>query len=87
MTVQDVFFIRNRGVVATGLAEYGELRVGDTVRINDGPEVKVDAIEAFRKKLDTAKAGETVGLLLSKLTKNDVGAGDVISSAGGVFLA
>jgi translation elongation factor EF-Tu-like GTPase len=33
MTVDDVFVIRNRGVVATGRVEVGVLRVGDTVHI------------------------------------------------------
>jgi translation elongation factor EF-Tu-like GTPase len=36
MTVEDVFVIRNRGVVATGRVENGVLHVGDTVRINRG---------------------------------------------------
>ncbi|MDC8974387.1 EF-Tu/IF-2/RF-3 family GTPase [Mycobacterium marinum] len=86
MTVQDVFFIRGRGIVATGRVEHGELRAGDEVRINDGSGVRVDAIEAFRKKLDTAKAGDNVGLLFKKLTKSDLAAGDVITAAG-AFLA
>lgn len=86
MTVQDVFFIRGRGIVATGRVEYGELSVGGEVRINDGPNVRVDAIEAFRKKLQTVRAGDNVGLLFSRLTKSDVAAGDVITSAG-AFLA
>ncbi|OSC37235.1 EF-Tu/IF-2/RF-3 family GTPase [Mycobacterium decipiens] len=86
MTVQDVFFIRNRGIVATGRVEYGELRIGDEVRINDGSAVRVDAIEAFRKRVDTAKVGDNVGLLFARLTKSDVAAGDVITSTG-VFLA
>ncbi|BBX96651.1 EF-Tu/IF-2/RF-3 family GTPase [Mycobacterium lacus] len=86
MTVQDVFFIRGRGLVATGCVEYGELRVGDTVQINGGRGVTVDAIEAFRKKRDTATAGDNVGLLFRKLTTSDLAAGDVITSAG-AFLA
>ncbi|SON63666.1 Elongation factor Tu [Mycobacterium simulans] len=86
MTVQDVFFIRGRGAVATGRVEYGELRVGDEVRINDGPGVRVDAIETFRKKVDIATLGDNVGLLFKKLTTSDLAAGDVITS-GGVFLA
>lgn len=86
MTVQDVFHIRNRGLVATGRVEYGELRVGEEVRINDGVSIKVDAIEAFRKKLDTAKAGDNVGLLFKKLTKTELAAGDVISTSGSAFL-
>lgn len=86
MTVQDVFFIRNRGLVATGRVEHGELRVGDEVRINEGSAVRVDAIEAFRKKRDTAKAGDNVGLLFHRLDKGELAPGDVITSAG-VFLA
>lgn len=86
MTVEDVFVIRGRGAVATGRVEYGELRVGDQVKINDGPTVRVDAIEAFRKKIDTATSGDNVGLLFKALDKNDLAAGDVITSSG-AFLA
>ncbi len=86
MTVQDVFVIRGRGAVATGRVESGGLRVGDTVKINDGPEVVVDAIEAFRKVVDTASIGDDVGLLFRKLDKSDVAAGDLITSTG-VYLA
>ena len=82
MTVQDVFAIRGRGVVATGEVQYGELSVGDRVRINDGPEVRVDAIETFRKKVKTVGAGDNVGLLLSKLGSDDVASGDVITGLG-----
>ncbi|OBF47507.1 elongation factor Tu [Mycobacterium sp. 852002-50816_SCH5313054-b] len=86
MTVQDAFVIRGRGAVATGRVEYGELRVGDQVKINDGPAVRVDAIESLRKKIDTATVGDNVGLLFKALDKNDLSAGDVITSSG-VFLA
>lgn len=58
MTVEDVFAIRNRGVVATGRIEAGTLRVGDTVHVNGGPGLTVDAIEQFRKTRDEATAGE-----------------------------
>jgi elongation factor Tu len=46
----------------------------------------VDAIEAMRKKTDTATVGDSVGLLFKTLDKNDVVAGDVITSSV-VFLA
>jgi elongation factor Tu len=45
MTVEDVFVIRNRGVVATGRVEGGTLRVGDTVQINGTPRVLFKKIE------------------------------------------
>jgi elongation factor Tu len=86
MTVQDVFTIKGRGTVATGRVEYGQLSVGDQVRINDGPPVRVDAIEAFRKKLDTAATGDNIGILFRKLGKADLAAGDVLTS-GSIYLA
>lgn len=55
-------------------------------RTNEGSAVRVDAIEAFRKKRDTAKAGDNVGLLFHRLDKGELAPGDVITSAG-VFLA
>jgi elongation factor Tu len=87
MTVGDVFFIRGRGLVATGKVEEGVLRVGDEVRINDGEPVRVDGIEAFRKTLEQAQAGENIGVLLRGLDKGGVSAGDVMTSADGTASA
>ena len=81
MTVEDVFVIRNRGVVATGRVEAGTLRVGDVVSINGGPGVQVDAIEKFRKKIDEATTGENVGLLIKGIEKNQLDRGDVLTSS------
>lgn len=81
MTVDDVFAIRNRGVVATGRVESGTLRVGDTVTINGGPGVEVTAIEKFRKQLDEATAGENVGLLMKGIERNRLNRGDVLTSS------
>jgi len=84
VTVSDVFFIRGRGAVATGRVEDGTIRVGDEVQINGDRTLKVDGIEAFRKVLDEAQAGDNVGLLFSKLDKDVLKAGDVITAAGAV---
>ena len=81
MTVEDVFVIRNRGVVATGRVEAGTLKVGDVVSINGGPGVQVDAIEKFRKKIDEAATGENVGLLIKGIEKNQLDRGDVLTSS------
>ncbi|GAY16227.1 EF-Tu/IF-2/RF-3 family GTPase [Mycobacterium sp. shizuoka-1] len=86
LTVQDVFVIKGRGLVATGRVELGEVRVGDEVRINGARAVAVDAIELFRKKTEHAVAGENVGLLFTGLQRSDVSPGDVLS-AGGTDLA
>ncbi|HEX2214450.1 MAG TPA: EF-Tu/IF-2/RF-3 family GTPase [Mycobacterium sp.] len=84
MTVEDVFVIRNRGVVVTGRVEAGTLRVGDTVHINGGPGVAVDAIEKFRKQLDEATTGENVGVLFKGVQKSEINRGDVLTSSGDV---
>ena len=81
MTVEEVFAIKNRGVVATGRVESGTLRVGDTVQINNGPGVEVTAIEKFRKQLDEATAGENVGLLMKDIKREQLNRGDVLTSS------
>lgn len=55
LTVEDVFVIRDRGVVATGQVESGALSVGDELQIDGGPVVAVLGIEMFRKKVNQAK--------------------------------
>jgi translation elongation factor EF-Tu-like GTPase len=79
MTVEDVFSIRKRGTVVTGTVELGPVRVGDTVQIDDGETVRVDGIEAFRKVLDEAQAGDNVGLLFRELDRRRVQRGAVLS--------
>ena len=82
MTVEEVFVIKNRGVVATGRVDSGVLRVGDTVNISGGPGVQVDAIEKFRKKLDEATVGENIGVLFKGIDKSEIGRGAVITGSG-----
>ena len=44
-------------------------------------EVRCSAVEMRRKKLDVASAGQTVGLLLDDLAKDQVSTGDVLRSS------
>ena len=85
MTVEDVFSIKGRGTVVTGKIEAGTLRVGDEVAINGKNGEKrtvVTGIEAFRKTLSQANAGDTVGILLRDIMKQDVQRGDVLLCPG-----
>jgi translation elongation factor EF-Tu-like GTPase len=82
LTVEDVFVIKRRGVVATGRIESGTLRVGDTVHINGGPGVTVDAIEVFRKSIDEANVGDNIGVLFKGIDKSQIGRGAVLTSSG-----
>ncbi len=79
MTVEDVFAIRNRGVVATGRIDSGVVRVGDTVQINGGRSVTVAGIEMFPKKQTEASAGDQVGILVKEIDKADIKSGDVLT--------
>jgi translation elongation factor EF-Tu-like GTPase len=84
LTVEDVFSIKGRGVVVTGRVESGVLAKGQRVRIGmvGGPaiETTVTAIEAFHKEMDSAKAGDNVGLLLEKgIEKDQVQRGMIVT--------
>jgi translation elongation factor EF-Tu-like GTPase len=83
MTVSDIFFIRGRGLVATGRVEEGVLQVGDEVYIGDRGPLRVDGIEAFRKILDRAEAGENIGVLFKGLEKGDIEPGAVMTTGAG----
>jgi translation elongation factor EF-Tu-like GTPase len=83
LTVEDVFSITGRGTIVTGRVLAGTVSVGDQVRITRAGQVvattQVTGIEMFRKIVDTAKAGENVGLLLRGVERNQVIRGDVVS--------
>ena len=79
MVVADVFSITGRGTVVTGQVAGGSLDVGRSVTFVDAAgrtrTVPVTGIEAFRKRLDTATAGQNVGLLLKGVDRADIVAG------------
>lgn len=72
MTVQDVFFIRNRGLVATGRVEHGELRVGDEVRINEGSAVRVDGLAGAGDTPAASAISDTASSSASESTATDI---------------
>ena len=87
MPVEDVFSISGRGTVATGKIERGSLKVGDTVEIVGIKETRstsVVAIEMFRKLVDEAKAGDTVGVMLRGVQMADVERGQVLAKPGSI---
>ena len=82
MTVEDVFTITDRGTVVTGFVERGKVSLNDEVDIVGLKETKrtvVTGIEAYRKNLDYAEAGDNVGLLLRDVSRDQVERGQVIS--------
>lgn len=80
LTVADVFVLKGRGLVATGRVESGTIRVGDEVTVDGGRAVRVKAIEAFRRVMEEASAGDMVGLLLDGVQQGEVASGTVLSA-------
>jgi elongation factor Tu len=87
MPIEDVFNIEGRGTVATGRVERGVLKRMEEVEIvglRDTVKTTVTDIEMFRKLLDTAEAGDNVGVLLRGIKKEDIERGQVIAKVGSI---
>ncbi|HEV2695462.1 MAG TPA: elongation factor Tu [Verrucomicrobiae bacterium] len=87
MCVEDVFTIEGRGTVVTGRVERGILKKMEEVEIvglKDTRKTVATDIEMFRKLLDSASAGDNVGVLLRGTTKNDVERGMVLAKPGSI---
>jgi elongation factor Tu len=88
MPIEDVFTITGRGTVVTGRVERGLLNVNDEVEIvgikEKSIKTTVTGVEMFRKLLDTAEAGENVGLLLRGTKREEVERGQVVVKPGSI---
>jgi elongation factor Tu len=87
MCIEDVFNIEGRGTVVTGRVERGELKRMDNVEIVGLKETRQTVatdIEMFRKLLDSAKAGDNVGVLLRGTKKEEVERGMVLAKPGSI---
>lgn len=82
LKVEDIFTIIGRGSVVVGKVEQGKFRVGDSVEIVRQCAVvavsEIAGIEAFRKLLTEASAGDEVGILLKGLGKEELRCGDLV---------
>jgi elongation factor Tu len=90
MAVEDVFWIPNKGVVATGTIEWGNVSKGDVldvVGIKVTPPVSVLEIGKAQKLVDSAGTGASVELLLGNVGQGDVVRGQVIATSGLVTAA
>jgi elongation factor Tu len=85
MPVEDVFSIKGRGTVVTGRVERGQLKVGEEVeiiRFGDVQKSVATGLEIFHKLLDSAQAGDPVGILLRGVDREQVERGQVIVKPG-----
>ena len=87
MCVEDVFNIEGRGTVVTGRVERGVLKKMDEVEIvglRDTRKTVATDIEMFRKLLDSAQAGDNVGVLLRGTKKEEVERGMVLAKPASI---
>jgi elongation factor Tu len=87
MCIEDVFNIEGRGTVVTGRVERGLLKRMDEVEIvglKDTRKTVATDIEMFRKLLESANAGDNVGVLLRGTKKEDVERGMVLAKPGSI---
>src|SRR5665213_3137651 len=87
MCIEDVFNIEGRGTVVTGRVERGVLNKMSEVEIiglKDTRKTIATDIEMFRKLLDSASAGDNVGVLLGGTKKEEVERGMVLAKPGSI---
>lgn len=88
MPVEDVFTITGRGTVATGRVERGVVKVGDEIQIiglrEDVKKTVVTGVEMFRKLLDSAVAGDNIGVLLRGVERKEIERGQVLAKPGSI---
>ena len=88
LPVEDVFSISGRGTVATGRVERGTVKMNDNVEIvglsDESRTTVITGIEMFHKLMDSAEAGDNVGLLLRGVNKTDIERGQVLCKPGSI---
>ncbi|GAB1427156.1 elongation factor Tu [Aminivibrio sp.] len=88
MPIEDVFTITGRGTVVTGRVERGIIKGGEEVAIigmkTDITKTVATSLEMFRKILDSAMAGDNVGVLLRGVDKEGVERGQVLAKPGSI---
>ncbi|MHA2637464.1 MAG: EF-Tu C-terminal domain-related protein, partial [bacterium JZ-2024 1] len=88
MPIEDIFSITGRGTVVTGRVERGRINPGTEVEIvglrEEVRKTVAVELEMFRKTLDSAEAGDNIGILLRGVGKDEVERGQVVCQPGTV---
>ena len=87
MPIEDIFSISGRGTVVTGRVERGTVKIEEEIEIvGIRPTVArvVTGIEMFNKLLDSAQAGDNVGILLRGTKREEVERGQVLAAKASI---
>ncbi|MCR9115651.1 MAG: elongation factor Tu [bacterium] len=86
MPIEGVFSVAGRGTVVTGKIEQGTVHAGDSVDIvglaNEPRVDVVTQVESFGEVLTAGRAGENIGCLLRRTTRDEVVRGQVLAATG-----
>ncbi|MEJ0013200.1 MAG: EF-Tu/IF-2/RF-3 family GTPase [Bauldia sp.] len=88
LPVADVFPISGMGTVALGTVVRGEIHTGDAVEVVGGAGAPIKAtvlqLQIHAANVDSAKAGDDVGVLLRGVDQDTIERGRVIAAPGSV---
>lgn len=80
--ILDIFMIKNRGVIVTGIVSSGTIRVGDVLTIKKANGTDIDAIcfgiDFIESKNKQVSSGQIIGVALKDISINDLEQGDML---------
>ena len=87
MAIDEIFSISGRGTVVTGKIEKGTINLGNDIEIIGSKIIKTTCtgLEMYHKFLDTAHAGENVGVLIRGVKKEDIKRGNLDIKPGSLL--
>lgn len=78
--IDRVFSVKGAGVVVTGTAVSGTVKVGDSLYLSHGEKVRIKAIHAQNQPSEQGVAGERLALNLANVEKAEMTRGDWLTA-------
>ena len=78
--IDRVFSVKGAGVVVTGTAVSGTVKVGDSLYLSNGEKVRIKAIHAQNQPSEQGVAGERLALNLANVEKAEMTRGDWLTA-------
>ena len=78
--IDRVFSVKGAGVVVTGTAVSGTVKVGDSLYLSHGEKVRIKAIHAQNQPSEKGVAGERLALNLANVEKAEMTRGDWLTA-------
>jgi elongation factor Tu len=84
MPIEHVHVIKGRGTVVTGKVEQGKIIIEEALDLigNDIKSTMCMGLEMFRKSLEFAEVGDSIGMLIKNIKRDEVKRGYVLAATG-----